>query len=168
MRPGLFLGIVVLTVAYILHSPARSCAGQSSSEDSLDSDALASETPPQAPSPKSGRDTEVSSRQDPDQGGHIPGAEHAGMDTAPGTSRVPGSSEQPPPMVGGLPTPPASSVQAELPGGLSTALKNASIVDEHRALMGEVVERIQSAESGLNASCLSLIKAFEVCLLGNP
>ena len=96
MRPGLFLGIVVLTVAYILHSPARSCAGQSSSEDSLDSDALASETPPQAPSPKSGRDTEVSSRQDPDQGGHIPGAEHAGMDTAPGTSRVLGSSKQPP------------------------------------------------------------------------
>ena len=71
-------------------------------------------------------------------------------------------------MAGGQPTPPASSIQAELPGGLSTALKNASIVDEHRALVGEVVERIQSAESGLNASCLSLIKAFEVCLLGNP
>ena len=71
-------------------------------------------------------------------------------------------------MAGGQPTLLVSSVQAELPGDLLTALKNASIVDEHRALMGEVVERIQSAESGLNASCLSLIKAFEVCLLGNP
>ena len=70
-------------------------------------------------------------------------------------------------MVGGLPTPPASSVRAELLGGLSTALKNTSIVDEHRALMGLVVERIQSAESGLNESCLGLIKAFEVCFLGN-
>ena len=93
MRPRLFLGIVVLTVACILHSPARSCAGRSSSEDSLGLDALASETPPQAPSPKSGCDTEVSSRQDPDQGGHIPGAGHAGMDMAPGTSKVSGSSE---------------------------------------------------------------------------
>ena len=98
----------------------------------------------------------------------MPSAKHAGMDTAPETSRVPGSSEQPPLMAGGLPTPPASSVQAELPGGLLLVLKNASVVDEHRALVGEVVERIQSAKSGLNASCLSLIKAFEVCLLGNP
>ena len=47
-------------------------------------------------------------------------------------------------------------------------LKNASIVDEHRALMGAVVEKIQSAKSGLNESCLGLIKAFEVCFLGNP
>ena len=40
-------------------------------------------------------------------------------------------------------------------------------VDEHRALMGAVVERIQSAESGLNESCFGLIKAFEVCFLRN-
>ena len=59
-------------------------------------------------------------------------------------------------------------MREELPGSLSTALKNASIVDEHRALMGAVVEKIQSAESGLNESCLGLIKAFEVCFLGNP
>ena len=64
---------------------------------------------------------------------------------------------------GGPPAPPATSVQAELPGGLSTALKSASIVDEHRALMGAVIEKIQSAQSGLNESCLSLIKGFEVC-----
>ena len=71
-------------------------------------------------------------------------------------------------MTGGQPTSPASSVQVELHGGILTTLKNASIVDEHRSLVGEVVERIQSAESGLNESCLGLIKAFEVCFLGNP
>ena len=46
-------------------------------------------------------------------------------------------------------------------------LKNAAIVYEHRTLMGAVVEKIQSAESGLNESCLGLIKAFEVCFLRN-
>ena len=33
--------------------------------------------------------------------------------------------------------------------------------------MGAVVEKIQSAESGLNESCFGLIKAFEVCFLRN-
>ena len=66
-------------------------------------------------------------------------------------------------MVGGLPTPLATSVQEELSGGLLTVLKSASIVDEHRALMGAVIEKIQSAESGLNESCLGLIKGVEVC-----
>ena len=70
-------------------------------------------------------------------------------------------------MEGGLPTPPVTSVYAELPGGLSPRLKNASIVDEHRTLMGAVVGKIQSAESGLNESFLGLIKAFEVWFLRN-
>ena len=43
------------------------------------------------------------------------------------------------------------------------ALKSASIVDEHRALMGAVIEKIRYAESGLNGACISLIKGFEVC-----
>ena len=81
--------------------------------------------------------------------------------------KAPGSGEQPPSMVGGLPTPPGTSVQAELPGGLSTMLKSASIVDEHRTLMGTVVGKIQSVESGLNESCLGLVKAFEVWFLRN-
>ena len=88
-------------------------------------------------------------------------------DTVLETFKAPGSGEQPPLTGGGLPTPPATSVQAELPGGLSTALKSTFIVDEHRTLMGAVVEKIQSAESGLNESCLGLIKAFEVCFLRN-
>ena len=44
-------------------------------------------------------------------------------------------------------------------------LRSVSIIDEHRALMGAVIEKIQSVESGLNESCLSLIKGFEVCFL---
>ena len=64
-----------------------------------------------------------------------------------------------------MPVPPATSVQPELPDTLSTALKSASIVDEHRALMGAVIEKIQSAESGLNDSCISLIRGFEVCFM---
>ena len=70
-------------------------------------------------------------------------------------------------MGGGLLTPSATSIHADLPSGLSTALRSASIVDEHRTLMGAVVGKIQSAESGLNESCLGLIKAFEVWFLRN-
>ena len=163
-----------------LCSPARSHAEQSSSEDSLSSDALESETPLEAPSLKPVRDTEVSSQQDPDHGGHTSGAGYMGaavpmnvddggdlgFDPQPDmvleTFKAPGLGEQPPLMDGGKPAPPATSVQAELPSGLSTALRSASIVDEHRALMGAVIKKIQSAESGLNESCLGLIRAFEV------
>ena len=56
----------------------RSRAEQSSLEDSLRSDALESETPPEAPAPKPRRDTEVSSQRDPHQGGHISGAGYTG------------------------------------------------------------------------------------------
>lgn len=58
-----------------------------------------------------------------------------------------GSGEQLPLTGGGPPALPATSVQAELPGGLSTVLKSASIVDEHRTLMGAVIEKIQPTES---------------------
>ena len=64
---------------------------------------------------------------------------------------------------GGDPAPPSISVQPKVSGGLSTALESASIIDEHRALMGAVIEKIQAAESGLNESCISLIKGFQVC-----
>ena len=63
-------------------------------------------------------------------------------DTVLETFKAPGSGEQPPSTVGGLPTPSATSVQAELPSSLLTLLKNASIVDEHRTLMVAVVEKI--------------------------
>ena len=90
----------------------------------MSSGAVASETPPGAPFPKSKRDTEVSSQRDPEP------------DKVLEASKAPGSGERPPYREGGLPTLSATSVYAELPGGLSTTLKNASIIDEHRTLMG--------------------------------
>ena len=55
-----------------------------------------------------------------------------------------------------------TSVQPEAPDTLMEALRSASIVEEHRTLMGTVVERIQSAKSGLTEACTSLLTGFEV------
>ena len=121
----------------------------------MSSNAVASEMPPGTPFPKSGRDTEVSSQRDLEPYKVLE------------ASKAPGSGERPPSMKGSLTTPPATFVYTELPGVLLTVLKNASVVDEHRTLMGAVVGKIQAAESGLNESCLGLIKAFEVWLLRN-
>ena len=62
-----------------------------------------------------------------------------------------------------MPALPATSVQPEVLDTLLAALKSASVVDEHRALVGAVIEKIQSAESGLNEACISLITGFEIC-----
>ena len=86
-------------------------------------------------------------------------------DAVPETNTAPESSRRPPSAREGVPVPLATFVQPEVPDALSAALKSASIVDEHRALMGAVIEKIQSAESGLNESCISLIKGFEVCFM---
>ena len=43
------------------------------------------------------------------------------------------------------------------------ALQSASIVEEHRILMGTVVERVQSAKSRLTEACANLLTDFEVC-----
>ena len=42
------------------------------------------------------------------------------------------------------------------------ALRGASVVDEHRVLMGAVIEKVQSAKSGLNEACGNLLTGFEV------
>ena len=81
-------------------------------------------------------------------------------DTVPETNTASESGGQPPSTEGGAPVPPATSAQPEVPDILLAALKNASIVEEHCALMGAVIEKIQSAESGLNEACISLITAL--------
>ena len=154
MHPG-SSGYSNLNCRHISYTPMRSPVGQSLSEDSLSSDAVASETPPGAPFPKSRRDTEVLSQR------------YSESDKVLEAPKAPGSGKRPPPTGGGLPTPPATSIYAELPGGLLTELRNTSVVDEHRTLMGTVVGNIQAAESGLNESFLGLIKAFEVWFLRN-
>ena len=64
-----------------------------------------------------------------------------------------------------MPVPPATSVHPEVLDALLVALRDASIVDEHHALMGAVIEKIQSTESGLNEACISLTRGFEVCFI---
>ena len=64
-----------------------------------------------------------------------------------------------------MPVLPVTSVQPEAPDNLLEALRGASIEDEHRALMGTVIERVQSAKSGLTEACTSLLKGFEVIIV---
>ena len=63
---------------------------------------------------------------------------------------------------GGEPTPPVTSVHPEAPHRLLETLRGASIVEEHRTLMSTVIEKIQSAKSGLTEACTSLLTGFEV------
>ena len=41
-------------------------------------------------------------------------------------------------------------------------LRQAPVSEEHRTLMGTVIERISSAKSGLNEAFTSLLRGFEV------
>ena len=42
------------------------------------------------------------------------------------------------------------------------ALRGTSVVDERRVLMGAVIEKVQSAKSGLNEAYSNLLTGFEV------
>ena len=50
----------------------------------------------------------------------------------------------------------------QAPDNLLEALRGASIVDAHRALMGTVIVKVQFVKSGLTESCTSLLSGFEV------
>ena len=65
-----------------------------------------------------------------------------------------------------MPVPPVTSVQPEAPDNPLEALRGASIVDEHRVLMGTVIEKVQSAENGLNEACSNPLTGFEVSHVG--
>ena len=52
------------------------------------------------------------------------------------------SGTQPPSKEGGMPIPTVTPVQLGAPDNLMEALQGASIVDEHRVLMGTVIERV--------------------------
>ena len=83
--------------------------------------------------------------------------------TVPKTHGAPESSEEPVSKEGGAPTPVATSTNPEAPNTLVEALRRASIMEEHHTLMGVVVEKVQSAKSGLNEAFTSLLTGFEVC-----
>ena len=57
---------------------------------------------------------------------------------------------------------PATSVQPEALDNMLEALQGASIDEERRAMMSAVVQKVQSANSGLTEACTSLLTGFEV------
>ena len=83
--------------------------------------------------------------------------------TVPEPSVVPESGRRPP-RKKGKPTTPAASVQSEAPVNLLEVLNGASINEEHRTVMSAVIEKVQSAKSGLTEACASLLTGFEVCI----
>ena len=146
---------------------------------------MESETPPQASPPPRADDPEVSSQRvspapgevrgtinaapkaakdmggaTPMETGHGgPGSSDPQPDTVPETHMVPESDRQPPLQEGET----ATSMNAEAPNKLMDALQGASVLEEHRTLMGTVVKKVQSAKSGLDEAFTSLLTGFEVC-----
>ena len=59
--------------------------------------------------------------------------------------------------------PAAVSEDPGVPETLTDMLRRASVLEEHRALMVTVVEKVLSAKSGLNEAFTSLLRGFEVC-----
>ena len=81
-------------------------------------------------------------------------------DTVP-VSTDPGHGRRSPPKRS-EPLDPATSVHPEVPDNLMEVLEGATIDEEHRIVMSTVVERVQSAKSGLNEACASLLTGFQV------
>ena len=136
---------------------------------------------PPAVSPRTTDDTEVASRQTPGQEevvleepqGNLPDSRSKGdktpqgsksgfvPDTAPESSIVPDRGRRTP-SKRSKPSGPAASVQPEAPDNLLEVLEGASIDEEHRTIMSAVIQRVQSAKSGLTEACASLLTGFEV------
>ena len=72
-----------------------------------------------------------------------------------------GTSKRVPSKGGRVPT--AASEDPEAPDILTNMLQQASVSEEHRTLMGTVVERVMSAKNGLHEAFRSLLRGFEVC-----
>ena len=83
-------------------------------------------------------------------------------DTAPETQVAPDSGRQPLPNEGGKLPPPVISIHPEAPDRLLEALQGTSIMEEHHTLMSTLIEKVQSAKSGLTETGLSLLTCFEV------
>ena len=86
-----------------------------------------------------------------------------GSDTAPEPSAVPESYRRRLHKKG-KPTTPETSIHPEAPDNLLEALNDASINEEHRTVMSAVIQKVQSAKSGLTEACASLLTGFEVCI----
>ena len=109
---------------------------------------MKSETPPPATPPHEAGDPEVSSRRvspDPPRPEGNPLATRSPQYSAPKESN--GKSSE------------MYSVRSD---ALKDLLEQAAISEVHRMLMGTVIERISSDESGLHEALMSLLTGFEV------
>ena len=86
-----------------------------------------------------------------------------GPDTAPEPTTVPESGRRCL-RKKGAPTTPAASVQPETLDNLLEVLNGTFIDEEHRTVMSAVIQKVQSAKSGLTEACTSLLTGFEVCV----
>ena len=139
---------------------------------------------PTATFPHPADDAEVLSQEASDQGGTIPevpqsdlpdsGSRGDGVpessefgpqpNTAPDPPTVLSSGRRPPSKRGKTPVP-VTSAHPEAPDNLLEALRCASIDEEHRTIMSAVIQKVQSAKSGLTEACASLLTGFEVSVL---
>ena len=85
------------------------------------------------------------------------------QDTAPEPSVVLESGRRPP-RKKGKPTMPVTPVHPEAPDNLLEVLNGASIDEEHRTITSAVIEKVQSAKSGLTKAYANLLTGFEVCI----
>ena len=69
-----------------------------------------------------------------------------------------------PPSKRSKPTEPVTSVQPEASDNVPETLNSASINEEHRTVMSVVIQKVQSAKSGLTEACANLLTGFEVCI----
>ena len=152
-----------------------------SSDGSLGLSDMDSDPVPTATSPHPVDDAEVLSQEAPDRGetvreapqGDLPDFGSRGDEapkssefspqpnTAPDPLVVPGSGRRPPSKRGKTPMP-VTSVHPKAPDNLLEALRSASIDEEHRTIMSGVVQKVQSAKSGLTEAYASLLTGFEV------
>ena len=76
---------------------------------------------------------------------------------------VPSSGRRSPSKGGETPVP-MTSVHPEALDTMLEALRSASIKEEHRTIMSAVIQKVQSAKSGLTEACASLLTGFEVSI----
>ena len=140
---------------------------------------MESETPPPTSSPNKAYDSEVSSRRVFVDQQAARGMKEAVPEGEPPIVRDSGANNEGPGLSGFQPTmiletgervpskdgraPTAASGDPAAPGMLRDMLRQASVSEEQRTLMGTVVERILSVKSGLNEAFMSLLRGFEVC-----
>ena len=97
------------------------------------------------------------------KGSKTPGGSKFGSqpNTAPEPPVVLDSGRRPPSKRGETPVS-VTSVHPEAPDNLLGALRNASIDEEHHTIMSAVIQKVQSAKSGLTEAYASLLTGFEV------